>query len=124
MERNVQKKIKSLTELADYYKKEYERAIKEVESLKKQAYSPNILQQYNKQKSKHPDAIILFRCGDFYETYFEDAVTASQVLGITLTRRNNTDGYYMTSFPHDALDEYIQKLIKAELRIVICDLNK
>ena len=83
-----------------------------------------MMQQYRRLKAEHPDAIILFRCGDFYETYMQDAVTASSVLGITLTHRSNK-GYAknteMAGFPHHALDAYLPKLIRAGYRVAICD---
>ena len=74
-------------------------------------------------KAKHPDAIMLFRCGDFYETYSEDAVVASEILGITLTKRANGQGksVEMAGFPHHALDTYLPKLIRAGKRVAICD---
>ena len=74
-------------------------------------------------KAKHPEALLLFRCGDFYETYCEDAIIASQILGITLTHRNNgyNKGDEMAGFPHHALDTYLPKLIRAGKRVAICD---
>lgn len=82
-----------------------------------------MMKQYFELKAKHPDAIILFRCGDFYETYSEDAVTASEILGITLTKRANGQGktVEMAGFPHHALDTYLPKLIRAGRRVAICD---
>jgi DNA mismatch repair protein MutS len=84
-----------------------------------------MMKQFYDLKAKHPDAIMLFRCGDFYETYSDDAVTASQILGITLTRRNNGgkpgDATAMAGFPHHALDTYLPKLIRAGKRVAICD---
>ena len=83
-----------------------------------------MMRQFRDLKAKHPDAILLFRCGDFYETYLDDAVTASQVLGITLTRRNNgksSSPTEMAGFPHHALDTYLPKLIRAGERVAICD---
>ena len=74
-----------------------------------------MMQQFFSLKAKHPDALMLFRCGDFYETYCEDAIAASQILGITLTRRNNggTSGSAeMAGFPHHALDTYLPKLVR------------
>ena len=82
------------------------------------------MKQFFTLKAKHPDALMLFRCGDFYETYCEDAVAASKILGITLTRRNNggTSGSAeMAGFPHHALDTYLPKLIRAGRRVAICD---
>ena len=81
------------------------------------------MKQFADLKAKNPDAILLFRCGDFYETYEKDAVTASQVLGITLTRRNNKglSATEMAGFPHHALDTYLPRLIRAGFRVAICD---
>ena len=83
-----------------------------------------MMKQFHDLKAKHPDAILLFRCGDFYETYCDDAVTASQILGITLTRRNNgksSSPTEMAGFPHHALDTYLPRLIRAGHRVAICD---
>ena len=82
-----------------------------------------MMKQFYEFKSQHPDALLLFRCGDFYETYCDDAVDAAQILGITLTRRNNgaSQGDAMAGFPHHALDSYIPKLIRAGRRVAICD---
>lgn len=83
-----------------------------------------MMQQFKRFKSEHPDALILFRCGDFYETYLEDAVTASSVLGITLTHRSSKGdgkGTEMAGFPFHALDAYLPKLIRAGFRVAICD---
>ena len=83
-----------------------------------------MMKQFFTLKAKHPDALMLFRCGDFYETYCEDAVAASKILGITLTRRNNggsTGTTEMAGFPHHALDTYLPKLIRAGRRVAICD---
>lgn len=83
-----------------------------------------MMKQFFDLKAKNPDAILLFRCGDFYETYAQDAITASQVLGITLTRRNNgksQDATEMAGFPHHALDTYLPKLVRAGFRVAICD---
>ena len=84
---------------------------------------PPMMKQYFDLKAKHPDAVMLFRCGDFYETYSEDAVTASEILGITLTKRANGQGktVEMAGFPHHALDTYLPKLIRAGRRVAICD---
>ena len=79
-----------------------------------------MMKQFFDLKAKHPDAVLLFRCGDFYETYCEDAVTASHILGITLTRRSN-GGTEMAGFPHHALDTYLPKLVRAGKRVAICD---
>ncbi len=82
-----------------------------------------MMKQFYEFKNQHPDALLLFRCGDFYETYCDDAVDAAQILGITLTRRNNgaSQGDAMAGFPYHALDSYIPKLIRAGRRVAICD---
>lgn len=83
-----------------------------------------MMRQFQDLKAKHPDAILLFRCGDFYETYLGDAVLASQILGITLTRRNNgksSSPTEMAGFPYHALDIYLPRLIRAGHRVAICD---
>jgi len=83
-----------------------------------------MMKQFFDFKAKYPEALLLFRCGDFYETYCEDAVTAAQILGITLTHRNNgagAKGDEMAGFPHHALDTYLPKLIRAGRRVAICD---
>jgi len=84
-----------------------------------------MMKQFFTLKAQHPDALLLFRCGDFYETYCEDAVDASRILGITLTRRNNGANAKgqteMAGFPHHALDTYLPKLIRAGRRVAICD---
>ncbi|MBR4921285.1 MAG: DNA mismatch repair protein MutS [Prevotella sp.] len=83
-----------------------------------------MMKQFFDFKAKYPEALLLFRCGDFYETYCEDAIIASQILGITLTRRNNgagARGDEMAGFPHHALDTYLPKLIRAGKRVAICD---
>lgn len=82
-----------------------------------------MMRQFFNMKNQHPDALLLFRCGDFYETYCDDAVEASRILGITLTRRNNgaSAGAEMAGFPHHALDTYLPKLIRAGKRVAICD---
>ena len=82
-----------------------------------------LMQQHFAIKQKYPDAILLFRVGDFYETFGEDAIKASQVLGITLTRRNNSapSSSELAGFPHHALDTYLHKLVKAGYRVAICD---
>lgn len=84
-----------------------------------------MMKQFYDLKAKHPDAIMLFRCGDFYETYCEDAVVASEILGITLTKRNNGgkngEPVEMAGFPYHALDTYLPKLVRAGRRVAICD---
>ena len=92
--------------------------------MAKEGLTP-MMKQFYDLKAKHPDAVLLFRCGDFYETYSQDAITASEILGITLTKRNNggKDGtpVEMAGFPHHALDTYLPKLIRAGKRVAICD---
>jgi len=82
-----------------------------------------LMKQYNNIKRKHPDAILLFRVGDFYETFGEDAIKASEILGITLTRRANGAASFveLAGFPHHALDTYLPKLVRAGQRVAICD---
>lgn len=79
-----------------------------------------MMRQYRDLKRKHKDAILLFRCGDFYETYYDDAVECARILGITLTKRQS-DGVAMAGFPHHALDTYLPKLIRTGHRVAICD---
>ena len=84
---------------------------------------PSILQQYD-IKGKHPDAIILFRVGSFYETYCEDAIYVAKILGITLTKRVSPNGKKklpLTGFPHHALDTYLPKIVRSGRRVAICD---
>ena len=105
---------------ADYEKK------KNISTMaKKNNELTPMMKQFFDLKAKHPDAVLLFRCGDFYETYCEDAVTASRILGITLTRRGNGAGgrteTEMAGFPHHALDTYLPKLVRAGKRVAICD---
>src|SRR6056297_4178653 len=82
-----------------------------------------LMQQYNTIKVKHPDAILLFRVGDFYETFGEDAVNTSDILGITLTRRANGAASFveLAGFPHHALETYLPKLVRAGQRVAICE---
>lgn len=90
---------------------------------KEQGLTP-MMQQFYSLKGKHPDALLLFRCGDFYETYSEDAVVAAKILGITLTQRSKSikgEATQMAGFPHHALDTYLPKLIRAGMRVAICD---
>ena len=92
-------------------------------AIKDKGLTP-MMKQFFDLKAKHPDALLLFRCGDFYETYCDDAVIAAQILGITLTKRNNgagVKGDEMAGFPHHALDTYLPKLIRAGKRVAICD---
>lgn len=81
------------------------------------------MQQYNRIKAKYPDAVLLFRVGDFYETFGEDAIRASQILGIVLTKRSNgaASAVELAGFPHHSLDTYLPKLVRAGLRVAICD---
>ena len=84
----------------------------------------NVLTTYKELKAKHPDAVLLFRCGDFYETYEDDAKICADVLGITLTKRTGSpkgEGY-MAGFPHHALDAYLPKIVRAGHRVAICDM--
>ncbi len=89
---------------------------------KKVAETP-LMKQYNEMKAQHPDAILLFRVGDFYETFSDDAVKAAEILGITLTRRANGSAAYveLAGFPHHALDTYLPKLVRAGMRVAVCD---
>ena len=82
-----------------------------------------MMKQFNEIKAKHPDAILLFRCGDFYETFSTDAIQAAQIIGITLTKRANGSGktIELAGFPHHALDTYLPKLVRAGRRVAICD---
>jgi DNA mismatch repair protein MutS len=82
-----------------------------------------LMQQHNAIKARYPDAVLLFRVGDFYETFGNDAIIASQVLGITLTKRNNgaANSSELAGFPHHSLDTYLHKLVKAGYRVAICD---
>lgn len=82
-----------------------------------------MMKQFVEIKSQHPDAILLFRVGDFYETFSDDAITASEILGITLTRRANGAAQFveLAGFPHHALDTYLPKLVRAGKRVAICD---
>ncbi len=81
------------------------------------------MQQYQEMKKKHPDAVLLFRVGDFYEIFGKDAVIASDILGITLTRRANGKENFieLAGFPHHALDTYLPKLVRAGKRVAICE---
>ena len=90
--------------------------------MAKQSETP-LMKQYNQFKSQYPDAILLFRVGDFYETFGEDAVKTSQILGIVLTKRSNGAAADMdlAGFPHHAIDTYLPKLVRAGYRVAICD---
>ncbi|MBP5420303.1 MAG: DNA mismatch repair protein MutS [Bacteroidales bacterium] len=91
--------------------------------MKSQSTETPLMRQYNQIKAKHPDAILLFRMGDFYETFYDDAVKVSEVLGITLTTRNNgaAASAALAGFPHHAIDTYLPKLVHAGLRVAVCD---
>jgi DNA mismatch repair protein MutS len=91
--------------------------------MAKAAGETPLMQQHNAIKAKYPDAILLFRVGDFYETFGQDAIITAQVLGITLTKRNNgnPDASELAGFPHHAMDTYLHKLVKAGYRVAICD---
>ncbi|MES2372570.1 MAG: DNA mismatch repair protein MutS [Bacteroidota bacterium] len=91
--------------------------------MSKSSADTPLMQQHRAIKQKYPDAILLFRVGDFYETFGEDAITTSKVLGITLTKRNNGAAFSseLAGFPHHALDTYLHKLVKAGYRVAICD---
>lgn len=91
--------------------------------MAKQVVETPLMRQYFEIKSKHPDAILLFRVGDFYETFSDDAVAAAEILGITLTKRANGAAQYveLAGFPHHALDTYLPKLVRAGKRVAICD---
>lgn len=82
-----------------------------------------LMKQYVEMKSKHPDAVLLFRVGDFYETFSDDAIIASEILGITLTRRANgtAQSVELAGFPHHALDTYLPRLVRAGKRVAICE---
>ncbi|MDE6089552.1 MAG: DNA mismatch repair protein MutS [Duncaniella sp.] len=91
--------------------------------MEKKIVETPLMRQYMAMKEKHPDAILLFRVGDFYETFSEDAIAASEILGITLTRRANGSAQYveLAGFPHHALDTYLPKLVRAGKRVAICE---
>ena len=90
---------------------------------KKEVAETPLMKQYNSIKAKYPDAILLFRVGDFYETFGDDAVKAAQVLGIVLTKRKNGAAAYvdLAGFPHHSLETYLPKLVRAGYRVAICD---
>ncbi|WP_372751758.1 DNA mismatch repair protein MutS [Labilibaculum sp.] len=89
----------------------------------KKAVETPLMKQYYQMKEKHPDAILLFRVGDFYETFSDDAIRASEILGITLTKRANGSASYveLAGFPHHAIDTYLPKLVRAGMRVAICE---
>ena len=82
-----------------------------------------MMKQFFSVKAEHPEALLLFRCGDFYETYGDDAVTASKVLGLVLTKRSNAapDAIAMAGFPHHSLDIYLPRLVRAGYKVAVCD---
>ena len=90
---------------------------------KKEVAETPLMKQYNSIKAKYPDAILLFRVGDFYETFGDDAVKAAEVLGIVLTKRKNGAAAYvdLAGFPHHSLETYLPKLVRAGYRVAICD---
>ncbi|HBX20559.1 MAG TPA: DNA mismatch repair protein MutS, partial [Porphyromonadaceae bacterium] len=91
--------------------------------MSKKIVETPMMKQYFEIKEKHPDAILLFRVGDFYETFSDDAIVASEILGITLTKRANGSAQFveLAGFPHHALDTYLPKLVRAGKRVAICD---
>ena len=91
--------------------------------MEKKVVETPLMKQYYQIKAKHPDAILLFRVGDFYETFSDDAIKASEILGITLTRRANGSAQFveLAGFPHHALDTYLPKLVRAGMRVAVCD---
>ena len=93
------------------------------ENVKKKYVDTPLMKQYYTIKAKHPDAVLLFRVGDFYETFGDDAIRASEILGITLTRRANGSASYveLAGFPYHALDTYLPKLVRAGQRVAICE---
>lgn len=109
-------------------KAEKEKADAEVIKLSKPKKSASVavnslMKQYEEMKKKHPDALLLFRVGDFYETFSDDAVAAAEILNITLTRRENgkANKIELAGFPHNALDLYLPKLVRAGKRVAICE---
>ena len=96
--------------------------LKEITLAAKEKKVTPLMKQYNTIKEKYPDAMLLFRVGDFYETFGEDAIKAAQVLGITLTHRNNGgEKIELAGFPHHSVNTYLPKLVKAGMRVAICD---
>lgn len=106
-----------------YFRDPSKNRVKGEEMTKKAKKKTPLMEQFGNIKSKHPDALLLFRVGDFYETFGEDAVTASQVLGIVLTKRANGSAAHieLAGFPHHSLDTYLPKLVRAGYRVAICD---
>lgn len=82
-----------------------------------------MMKQFFAVKAEHPEALLLFRCGDFYETYGDDALTASKILGIVLTKRSNVapDSIPMAGFPHHSLETYLPRLVRAGYKVAVCD---
>ena len=82
-----------------------------------------LMKQYNQIKTKYPDALLLFRVGDFYETFGDDAIKASKILGIVLTKRNNgsANAIELAGFPHHSLESYLPKFVRAGQRVAVCD---
>jgi DNA mismatch repair protein MutS len=92
------------------------------EKIEKDGNETPLMKQYNQIKAKHPQALLLFRVGDFYETFGEDAVKASKILGIVLTKRRNGSSHIeLAGFPHHSMDNYLPKLVRAGQRVAICD---
>ena len=90
--------------------------------MAKSAKETPLMAQYNSIKAKYPDAILLFRVGDFYETFGQDAIKTSKILGIVLTSRaNGSSNTELAGFPHHSLDSYLPKLVRAGMRVAICD---
>jgi len=91
--------------------------------IENQPVETPLMKQYNQIKAKYPDALLLFRVGDFYETFGQDAIRASEILGIVLTRRANGAASYveLAGFPHHSLDTYLPKLVRAGHKVAICD---
>ncbi len=116
-------KAKAKAEQEAKEKAEAEEAAKPKQIVEAITAAPLLIEQYQEMKKKHPDAVLLFRCGDFYECFGDDAKTASDVLGITLTTRANgsAEKIYLAGFPHHALDTYLPKLVRAGHRVAICE---
>ena len=91
--------------------------------MAKKAEDTPLIKQYFETKAQHPEALLLYRVGDFYELYSDDAVTASKVLGLVLTKKSNGDKgpVAMAGFPHHAIDNYIPKLIRSGFKVAVCD---
>lgn len=124
-QKEVSQQEDKTSEQREEKKQEEKKEEKKEEKAVKAAVSP-LVQQYLDLKKKHPEAILLFRCGDFYETYKDDAVKASKILGITLTKSNGRKDdagkpLAMSGFHYHALDTYLPKLIRAGERVAICD---